>query len=246
MSYIPLVIPISIAQGGTNATDAATARSNLGLAIGTNVQAYSDQLTSIAGIGNGIPAHTATNTFTPRTLTGTSNQVIIANGDGVSGNPTFSTPQDIATSSKPTFAGVISTAQAATSGQIGEQLTTGYQSAISLSTATPFNLGSLSVTAGLWMFYAFILYRTTSSVSGNTQWYCTFNTTSATLPGDGLQSVNIGGISPRNGGNDITVSHCFYKAVTTTTTWYCVGQGSGSSVFNSVTGNGAFWAVRVG
>lgn len=39
-----------------------------------------------------------------RTITGTTNQVNVANGDGVSGNPTLSTPQDIHTGASPTFA----------------------------------------------------------------------------------------------------------------------------------------------
>lgn len=54
------------------------------------------------------PISTATQTaldgkFTQRTITGTTNQVTVTNGDGVSGNPTLSLPQNIDTSATPTF-----------------------------------------------------------------------------------------------------------------------------------------------
>ena len=62
-------------------------------------------LTAIAGLSTpGILARTNSGTAAARTVVGTANQVIVTNGDGVSGNPTLSLPQSIAPTSTPQFA----------------------------------------------------------------------------------------------------------------------------------------------
>jgi hypothetical protein len=80
---------IAVAYGGTGATNATDARTNLGLVIGANVQAYSLQVQSLADVSsNGMLARSASNTITPRTITAGTN-ISVTNGDGSAGNPTI-------------------------------------------------------------------------------------------------------------------------------------------------------------
>lgn len=107
-------------------TIAATRTINVGAGTGITVNADDVALTGQALAlhnlsTNGIIARTGAGTVAGRTLTGTSNQVTVTNGDGVSGNPTFSLPQNINTSANVQFGGL----GVGTAGAAGEVRATG-------------------------------------------------------------------------------------------------------------------------
>lgn len=68
---------------------------------GNPTLALADDLAALEALAsNGFAARTGSNTWAQRTITGTSNEISVTNGDGVSGNPTLSLPSTVDLSSK--------------------------------------------------------------------------------------------------------------------------------------------------
>jgi hypothetical protein len=91
---------------GTGVIEEITLGTNLSL-TGTTLNASGGGMADPGS--NGILARTALDTTVARTITGTANQITVTDGDGVAGNPTLSTPQNIHTGASPTFAGLTAT-----------------------------------------------------------------------------------------------------------------------------------------
>lgn len=82
---------LGVDQGGTGATTAAGARTNLGIAVGADVQAYDADLAAIAALtGTGVAVRTTNDTWALRQVT-TANvaRITVANPAGVAGDITL-------------------------------------------------------------------------------------------------------------------------------------------------------------
>ena len=78
---------VTVAGGGTGASTAAEARTNLGLG---------SVATATAPTSNGVVVRTTADTLVSRSITGTTNNIVVTNGDGVAGNININTGSNVA------------------------------------------------------------------------------------------------------------------------------------------------------
>jgi len=88
-----------------------TLRQSIGLELGVDAQAYDAGLAGLSAMSTsaGIVSQTAANTFSPRTITGTSNRISVSNGSGAGGNPTINIDSSYVGQTSITTLGTITT-----------------------------------------------------------------------------------------------------------------------------------------
>lgn len=167
-------------NNGSDFSSIPTTRTNLGLAIGTNVQAYNSNLTAI----NQALTSTSSPSFNTVTaaLTGTASgnvTSVTCNGTAITTSGTCSTKGQVPGTT---------TNDSASAGNVGEVMTatrTGI-SALSLTSATQTNLFAtpITLTAGQWDCSIVGDFKGAVGTTV-TDLYVAMNTTSATLPASG-------------------------------------------------------------
>lgn len=180
---------------------------------------------SINSNQTGIQVFDGTSTFLGRTLTGTTNQIAVTNGDGVSGNPTIALSPIVVNSTQPAFLVTLTGAVSNVSGD-GTVYTVAYDGT-SFDQGTNIsgnNTFTAPVNGRYYMMGCVSLTGLTSS----------FNNARIDISVGGAQTrsfqVNPGATIPASGGLTISISGIVTLVATNTVTIRIVVSGSTKTI----------------
>jgi hypothetical protein len=141
-------------------------------------------LTALAAYNtNGLLTQTAADTFAGRTITGTANEITVADGNGVSANPTLSLPSALTFTGKTITGGSVTPAATPTTTAVGYL-------------GSPINTQDAT-------------YTTVMSDAGKTIYHTSASTHTWTIDSNANVAYPIGtqiGFSNENGGGDVTIA----------------------------------------
>jgi hypothetical protein len=220
------ITDLAVADGGTGAGTAADARTNLGLVIGTNVQAFDADLSALAALATaGILARTGAGTAAARTITeGTG--ITVANGDGAAGNPTITatltgTVAQIVTD----FDGAVATGTALIpfDDTIPDQ---------SLSEGDEYMSATITPTSATSTLLIFAVLNFSSSTTGHMTLALFQDSTAAALKANTHRVDVVAAVAPS------ILIHSMAAGTTSATTFAlrAGSNGAGTTTFNGVTG----------
>lgn len=226
--YVPLTRTISTTSPLSGGGDLSTNRT---LSIGG--------LSSIGSANQVVGVNSAGNGWEYKTLTQTSNQVLIAHG---AGTVTFSLPQSIHTGASPTWTGLTLSGLAGTGTRLTTSTSTGVQgNATSIDGNYTFN-GTLTFSSPSLTYAANRVLVTNSSglvlTSGNIAWNNTTPALSVTGTINLTGPLNVTGVSTLNGDNDAKSFRFFSATVAFLNTdsypaIFASQDAGGSAPFNS-------------
>lgn len=252
---------LAIANGGTGGTSASAARTNLGLGTAATVNTGTSGATipllngantwaaaqtfSVRPTFNAATPWDSANLASPAATTGNLSQfasttsaqlaAVLSDETGTGANVFGASP----TITTPNIVGVTNGAAAA-AGSLGETSAIA-PTGVSLTSGTTVNLGSFSLSAGVWLVGGSVEFSPAATTVVSAQ-YASVSTTSATLGSLG-QRGSIVGVTHAAGTADMVALPTSLVSVTSATTVYLVANATFST--STCAASGKLWAVRI-